>query len=89
MSLPAKRLNQIFVQEVMVSFHRADVNGELGIFKAKKTVALKEVLCVWASMATLKQEVQQGREAASPPQKPTCDTCVVFHAHEKGRNLSE
>lgn len=29
--LPAQRFHKIFVQKVMVSFHRSDVDGELGI----------------------------------------------------------
>lgn len=34
--LPAQRFHEIFVQEVMISFHRSYVNGELGIWKKKK-----------------------------------------------------
>lgn len=36
MALPAQRFHKIFVQKIMISFHRSNVNGKLRIWKKKR-----------------------------------------------------
>lgn len=44
MALPAQRFHKIFVQKIMISFHRSNVNGKLRIWGEKRIKLEKEAV---------------------------------------------